>query len=48
MSLTLRIVVHAAEALLFLRVLRWGGAERLEGSFASGLIRSRSRRHHSW
>jgi hypothetical protein len=38
MSLALWIVVHAAEALFCLWVLRWGGAERLEGSFASGLI----------
>ncbi|MET3183271.1 hypothetical protein ABL840_12455 [Variovorax sp. NFACC27] len=31
-------VAHAAEALFCLWVLRWGGAERLEGTFASGLI----------
>ncbi|MGJ7503372.1 hypothetical protein ACSFBF_23650 [Variovorax sp. ZT5P49] len=38
MSLAVWIVVHAAEALLFLWVLRWGGAERLEGTFASGFL----------
>ncbi|SOD29280.1 hypothetical protein [Variovorax sp. YR752] len=38
MSLALWIAVHAAEALFCLWVLRWGGAERLEGSFASGLV----------
>jgi hypothetical protein len=38
MSLALWIAVHVAEALFCLWVLRWGGAERLEVSFASGLI----------
>lgn len=40
MSLTLWTVVHALEALFCLWVLRWGGAQRLEGTFASGLISS--------
>ena len=38
MSLTLWIVLHAAQALLWLWVLRWGGAEYLEGTFLSGFI----------
>lgn len=40
MSTLLWIVLHAVEALFCLWVLRWGGAERLEGTFASGLISS--------
>ncbi|WP_198087113.1 hypothetical protein [Variovorax sp. E3] len=38
MSLTLWIVLHAAQALLWLWVLRWGGADYLEGTFLSGFI----------
>jgi hypothetical protein len=40
MSLALWTVWHAAKALFCLWVLRWGGAERLEASFASGFISS--------
>lgn len=32
------IAIHALEALLCLWVLRWGGADRLEGTFASGFL----------
>ncbi|RQO62733.1 hypothetical protein DBV14_04200 [Variovorax sp. KBW07] len=40
MSLALWIALHALEALFLVWVLRWGGAERLEGTFTSGLISS--------
>lgn len=38
LSLFIWIAAHAAEALFCLWVLRWGGAERLEGTFASGFF----------
>lgn len=38
MSLTLWIVLHAAQALLWLWILRWGGAAYLEGTFLSGFL----------
>jgi hypothetical protein len=38
LSLFVWIAAHAAEAVFCLWVLRWGGAERLEGSFASGFL----------
>ncbi|MBB4220597.1 hypothetical protein EJP67_23645 [Variovorax guangxiensis] len=38
LSLFIWIAAHAAEALFCLWVLRWGGAERLEGTFASGFL----------
>jgi len=38
LSLFIWIAAHAAEAVFCLWVLRWGGAERLEGSFASGFL----------
>jgi len=37
-SLIAWIAVHAAEGLLCLWVLRWGGAEWLEGTFTSGVL----------
>lgn len=40
MSLTWWIVTHAAKALLYVWVLRWGGAERIEGTLASGFLSS--------
>ena len=38
LSLFIWIAAHAAEALFCLWVLRRGGAERLEGTFASGFL----------
>ena len=38
MSMIWWIAIHAIEALFLVWVLRWGGAERLEGSWASGFI----------
>jgi len=38
LSLFIWLAAHAAEALLCLWVLRWDGAERLEGTFASGFL----------
>lgn len=38
LSFLVWMVAHAAEALFCLWVLRWGGAERLEGTFASGFL----------
>ena len=40
LSLIWWIAIHAVEALFLLWVLRWGGAERLEGTWASGFISS--------
>ena len=38
MSLTLWTVLHAAQALLWLWILRWGGAAYLEGTLLSGFL----------
>lgn len=38
LSLIWWIAIHAVEALFLVWVLRWGGAERIEGTWASGFI----------
>lgn len=38
MSLLWWSAIHALEAVFLLWVLRWGGADRLEGTFASGIF----------
>jgi hypothetical protein len=38
LSLIWWIAIHALEALFLVWVLRWGGAERIEGTWASGFI----------
>ncbi len=38
MSLIPWIVVYALNMLFWLWIVRWGGAERLEGTFSSGLL----------
>lgn len=38
MSLTAFIVVYGINLVFWLWVVRWGGAERLEGTFASGFL----------
>jgi hypothetical protein len=38
MSLIWWTAIHALEALFLVWVLRWGGAERIEGTWASGFI----------
>lgn len=38
MSLTELIVIYLVNLVFWLWVVRWGGAERLEGTFASGLL----------
>lgn len=40
LSLIWWIAIHAVEALFLVWVLRWGGTERLEGTWASGFISS--------
>jgi hypothetical protein len=38
MSLGAWVVSYAGDLLFSLWILRWGGAERLEGTFASGFL----------
>lgn len=38
MSLTELIVVYLIQLIFWLWIVKWGGAERIEGSFLSGLI----------
>lgn len=38
MSLTSWILIYGVELLFWLWILRWGGAEWLEGTFTSGLL----------
>jgi len=38
MSLTRWIVIYVADLVFWLRVVRWGGAEILEGTVASGFF----------
>jgi hypothetical protein len=37
-SLTAWIILYLLELLFWLWIIRWGGAERLEGTFTSGLL----------
>jgi hypothetical protein len=38
MSLTWWVVTYLADLLFWLWVVRWGGAEKLEGTFSSGFL----------
>jgi hypothetical protein len=38
MSLIAWIIAYALNMLFWLWIVRWGGAERLEGTFSSGLL----------
>ncbi len=38
MSITTWVLLYIAELLFWWWVIRWGGAERLEGTFSSGFL----------
>ena len=38
MDIGIWILIYVAELLFWLWIIRWGGADRLEGTFTSGLI----------
>ena len=38
MSLTAWIILYLGQLVFWVWVIRWGGAERLEGTFASGFL----------